>query len=148
MGDPEAVFLWGDEYWQHIPQFVLEYLDEVANIYDLDTKTNSEAKQNWVAHDYRDAIAEKLRLEDGIKVEDPRREIGTCHWAADGFACLKQGHSTSSTQPGWEKAMKYLQFSETSTRFFSLPGLGMGLEERDICVFVTRRTCLKTQRMV
>jgi len=57
MNDPDAVFLWGDEYWQHVPQFVLKYLDEVANSYDLKTKTNSEAKQNWCAHDYRDAIA-------------------------------------------------------------------------------------------
>ena len=57
MNDPDAVFFWGDEYWQHVPQFVLKYLDEVANSYDLKTKTNSEAKQNWCAHDYRDAIA-------------------------------------------------------------------------------------------
>jgi aspartate/methionine/tyrosine aminotransferase len=88
MSDPDAVFLWGDEYWQHIPKFVLDYLEEVANSYDLNTRTNSEAKKNWIAHDYRDAIAEKLRLEDGIIIEDPRREIGTCHGAADGFACI------------------------------------------------------------
>ncbi|MDX1314736.1 MAG: pyridoxal phosphate-dependent aminotransferase [Eudoraea sp.] len=88
MSDPDAVFLWGDEYWQHIPQFVLDYLTEVVNSYDLDTKTNSKAKRNWYASDYRDAIAEKLLLEDGIKLDNPAKQIGTCHGAADGFACI------------------------------------------------------------
>ena len=76
MNDPDAVFFWGDEYWQHVPQFVLKYLDEVANSYDLKTKTNSEAKPNWCAHDYRDAIAQNLLVEDGIKLDNPRKEIG------------------------------------------------------------------------
>ena len=88
MNDPDTVFIWGDEYWQQITPFVLNYLDDVVNSYDLETKTNSKAKQNWYAPDFREAIAEKLMLEDGIKIDNPSKQIGTCHGAADGFACI------------------------------------------------------------
>lgn len=86
--DPEAVELWGDAYWQHIPDFLLEYLNEVVSSYDVNTKDNNEAKQSWIAHDFRDAIAEKLLKEDGIKLDNPAKQIGTCHGAADGFAAV------------------------------------------------------------
>ena len=88
ISDPEAVELWGDAYWQHIPDFLLEYLNEVVSSYNTNTRDNNEAKQSWVAHDFKNAIAEKLLLEDGIKLDNPVKQIGTCHGASDGFAAV------------------------------------------------------------
>lgn len=86
--DPDAVELWGDAYWQHIPGFLLENLKKVVSSYSMDTRDNNEAKQSWIANDFSNAIAEKLLKEDGIKLENPGKQIGTCHGAADGFAAV------------------------------------------------------------
>jgi aspartate/methionine/tyrosine aminotransferase len=88
ISDPETVELWGDAYRQHIPGFLLEYLNEVVSSYNTNTRDNNEAKQSWVAHDFKNAIAEKLLLEEDIKLDNPVKQIGTCHGASDGFAAV------------------------------------------------------------
>lgn len=104
ISDPEAIELWGDAYWQHIPDFLLEYLYEVVSSYNTNTRDNNEAKQSWVAHDFKNAIAEKLLLEEGIKLDNPVKQIGTCHGASDGFAAvagifLEQGDEVLVVDP-------------------------------------------------
>jgi aspartate/methionine/tyrosine aminotransferase len=86
--DPETIRFWGDQYWQPIQKEIIEDLIQVTSSYNLDTGFHSKAREGWVASDFRDAIAEKLRLENNMILDNPRKQIGTCHGAADGFATV------------------------------------------------------------
>jgi aspartate/methionine/tyrosine aminotransferase len=86
--DPETIMLWGDRYWQPIQKEIINDAVEIMRSYKIDSTSAVEARKKWIAEDYRYAIAEKLEKEDNIKIENPLKEIGTCHGAADGFACI------------------------------------------------------------
>lgn len=86
--DPETISMWGDHYWQPIPRPVIDDLIETVQSYKSDEKDSIKAAWNWIAADFREAIAEKLSLENNIYIDNPEKEIGTCHGAADGFACV------------------------------------------------------------
>ena len=86
--DPDVIFLWGDRYWQPIPAPIIQDAKEIIGSYKPNAVTMMEARDGWLAHDYRDAIAEKLRIENNIHLDNPQKQIGTCHGAADGFACI------------------------------------------------------------
>ena len=85
--DPEYIAMWGDHYWQPIRKPLTDDLAEIVRSYNNDEKDMMKAGAGWVAQDFRDAIAEKLELENNIYVDNPQKEIGTCHGAAEGFAC-------------------------------------------------------------
>ncbi len=85
--DPDVIAMWADQYWQPIPKQIITYLTEIVQSYNSDTGDATRAETDWVNTDFKDAVAEKLARENGIHLNEPEKEIGTCHGAAEGFAC-------------------------------------------------------------
>ncbi len=86
--DPNTIAMWADQYWQPIPKQVIADLTEVVQSYRPGEKDAVRAEAGWLATDFKEAVAEKLARENSIRVDDPEKEIGTCHGAAEGFACV------------------------------------------------------------
>src|SRR5208282_1424071 len=86
--DPETINMWIDYYWQPTPSFVIDDLKEIISSYKTDEKNVIDASKGWLPSDFKDAVAEKLEVENNIYLDDPQKEIGLCHGAADGLACI------------------------------------------------------------
>jgi len=84
-GDPEVIGMWGDHYWQPIRKEIINDLVDVARSYKYDEKDVADAGAGWRAADFIPAVAEKLELENNIYLDNPEKQIGLCHGAADGF---------------------------------------------------------------
>jgi aspartate/methionine/tyrosine aminotransferase len=86
--DVDTINMWVDYYWQPTPDFVIDDLKEIISSYKTDEKNVIDAAKGWLPSDFKNAVAEKLEVENNIYLDDPEKEIGLCHGAADGFACI------------------------------------------------------------
>jgi aspartate/methionine/tyrosine aminotransferase len=78
--DPDFMHLWADKYWQPTPQSIVD-----ACIKNTNPDTIAGFPPAGETPEFKEAIAEKLRKENNIIVNDPQKEIGYCHGIAGGF---------------------------------------------------------------
>jgi aminotransferase len=84
--NPDVISMWGDRYWQPTPKWLIDDLIEIARSYDSEQEYVDDAYEPWWPGDFKDAVTEKLRLSNNIKLDNPEKQIGLTHGAAGGFA--------------------------------------------------------------